>query len=540
MTALSGAGLPIAGAHDSMSMAADRPESGAAAARPRPLDQIFPLRGDANRGREMQATWRSFCRDRSPAVKTVLSAGRSPPEIAYQLGELLHNHFRTRGVTLTSDELRRLVAELLTPHGPPSHGPSPAPEGKPAGLEKTEEEEASPLADRWSGDTVSMVRPSVPEKPVQPPPAPAVTVAPREPVPFAQLLTRALALAKGRLVSRDRQAVRVAVDEAVASVAGEQGGELSVDARERLAAVALTEMAGLGLIDRLWSDRTVRAIFVNGPASIVVDRDGTLETVSERFRDQAHLVELVSRLVGLPTSGMADFRLRDGTSGFVIFPPMAPDGPILTLQRYEPAEATLERLVSGGQLDQPMADLLRLGVRSRLNMLVTGPAGAGKTALLAAIARDVDAAQRVVTVARHRHFRSAVASKVELVASPMAPFASLIAAGARLEPALLVLDGVESEDVAALSNRLVRGESGILASIRPDTMPPELAQSVDFVARLGRGEDGRFGVTAIEDSAGSAIFRREGGKLSRETTAPALAAKVRLRGHGEALAQLLR
>jgi pilus assembly protein CpaF len=326
----------------------------------------------------------------------------------------------------------------------------------------------------------------------------------------------------------------------VASVAGEQGGALSVDARERLAAVALTEMAGLGLIDRLWADRTVRAIFVNGPSSIIVDRDGTLETVSEGFRDQAHLVELVSRLVGLPAGGMADFRLRDGTSGFVIFPPVAPAGPILTLQRYEPAEATLERLVSGGQLDQPMADLLRLGVRSRLNMLVTGPAGAGKTALLIAIARDVDTAQRVVTVARHRHFRSAVTSTVELVASPTAPFAGLIAAGARLEPALLVLDAVQPEDVTALSDRLVRGESGTLASIRPDAISAELAQSADLIARLDRSGDGRFGVIAIEDSAGSAIFRRDGGKLSRETTTPAFAAKVRLRGHGEALAQLLR
>ncbi|CAN5250484.1 hypothetical protein BH10PSE6_BH10PSE6_06510 [soil metagenome] len=537
MTAYSGTGFPIVGAHDSTSMVADRPESGAAAGRPRPLDQIFPLRGDANRGREMQATWRSFCRDRSTAVKAALGAGRSPPEIAYQLGELLHNHFRTRGVILTGYELRRLVAELLA-----LHGPSAVPEGKPAETQKVEQEKKEAPPPPRPEPVVSFESQSRAEEAAQSPraPAPVVTVAPREPVPFAQLLTRALALAKGRLISRDRQAVRVAVDEAVASVAVEQGPELSVDARERLAAVALTEMAGLGLIDRLWSDRAVRAIFVNGPASIVVDRDGTLETVSERFRDQAHLVELVSRLVGLPAAGMADFRLRDGSSGFVIFPPVAPDGPVLTLWRYDPAEATLERLVTGGQLDQPMADLLRLGVRSRLNILVTGPAGAGKTGLLAAIARDVDAAQRVVTVARHRHFRSAVTSKIELVASPIAPFAGLIAAGARLEPALLVLDAVQAEDVAALSERLARGESGTLASMRPDAMSAELAQSADLVARLDRGADGRFGVIAIEDSAGSAIFRRDGVKPSRDMSTPAFAAKIRLRGHGELLAQLLR
>jgi hypothetical protein len=86
MTALSGGSRPTVGAHDFMSTVFGRPESNAAAARPRPIEQIFPLRDDANRGREMQATWRSFCRDRFSAVKAALAAGRSPPEIAHQLG----------------------------------------------------------------------------------------------------------------------------------------------------------------------------------------------------------------------------------------------------------------------------------------------------------------------------------------------------------------------------------------------------------------------------------------------------------------------
>src|SRR5436190_3211003 len=117
MTAFGGGGRPTDGVPNSMTPALDR-IVGHGDAGPRPIEQIFPLRGDANRGREMQTTWHSFCRDRLEAVRGVLAVGRSPPEIAYQLGELLHNHFRTRGVTLTSYELRRLVAELLALHGP--------------------------------------------------------------------------------------------------------------------------------------------------------------------------------------------------------------------------------------------------------------------------------------------------------------------------------------------------------------------------------------------------------------------------------------
>jgi pilus assembly protein CpaF len=122
----------------------------------------------------------------------------------------------------------------------------------------------------------------------------------------------------------------------------------------------LSEVVGLGLIDRPWFYRTVSAILINGPSSVFVDRDGTLQAVPEGFRDETHL-ELVSRLIARSASGMADLRLRDGSNGVVIFPPVAPTGPVLILRRAQPGEATLERLVASGLLDQPVADLLRLG-----------------------------------------------------------------------------------------------------------------------------------------------------------------------------------
>ena len=80
---------------------------------PRSLDEIFPLRGDVTRGRQMQETWRAFGAEMEDAVRAALDASRSPPEIAYAIGGIVHNYFRTRGVTLTSYELRRLVGELL-------------------------------------------------------------------------------------------------------------------------------------------------------------------------------------------------------------------------------------------------------------------------------------------------------------------------------------------------------------------------------------------------------------------------------------------
>ena len=531
MTAFGGGGRPN-GHPDPLSARVDPPAEGGPG-QLRPLDQIFPLRGDANRGREMQATWRSFCRDRLEAVRGVLATGRSPPEIAYQLGELLHNHFRTRGVTLTSYELRRLVAELAL-HGPAEEGPDspPGEESAPAPPQPVVAFEGEPPKTPWPGDIpATPPAPRVSDSALEPPPSPIVTVTPRgatprEGAPLERLLARAMDLAKGRGTAAAREAARLAADEAASPEASEPV--------ESPSPAASPEPPALELIDRLWSDRAVRAIFVNGPQQVFVEREGALQAVAEGFRDEAHLLELVTRLAGRPDSGIADFTLHDGSPGFVIFPPAAPAGPVLILRRAEPGKATLDGLVANGLIDRPVAELLRLGARGRLNMLVSGPRGSGKTALLAALVRDLDPAQRVVTVASHREFQWPMASKVELVASAAAPFATLISAAARLEPGLLVLDGVQLEDVAALSERLLRGAPGTVAAVGPEVMSAALARSAELVVRIDR-VDGQFRVVAVEDAAGVPAFARENGRVAR---LPAFAATLQARGLGDALAKL--
>jgi pilus assembly protein CpaF len=135
----------------------------------------------------------------------------------------------------------------------------------------------------------------------------------------------------------------------------------------------LSELCGLGPLDRIWADPSVRAVIVNGPAAIHVERQGVLEPSPERFRDQAHLAELVGRLVRRPSSDAVLFRLRDGGEGMVIFPPAAPAGPVLVLRRGEPGNATFERLIAAGTLAASMADLLRIAARCRRRCSSSGP-----------------------------------------------------------------------------------------------------------------------------------------------------------------------
>jgi len=534
MTAFSGGGRPN-GHPNPLSARSDPPAEGGPG-QPRPLDQIFPLRGDANRGREMQATWRSFCRDRLEAVRGVLGAGRSPPEIAYQLGELLHNHFRTRGVTLTSYELRRLVAELLALHGPAEEGheghepPPPVSESPPEPPEPVVAFDGESPKVPWPGDVpAEPPAPRVSDTALEPPPSPIVTVTPRDPAPrdpvapLERLLARARDLAKGRRAAPDAPP---AADEPVTPVASASAPALPGPTSPEPAPPA--EEATPSLIDRLWSDRAVKAIFVNGPRQVFVEREGALQAIDEAFDDEGQLTDLAMRLAGRPESGIATFTLPDGSAGVAIFPPAAPAGPVLSVRRAEPGQATLDGLVAKGLLDRPTAELLRLAARGRLNMLVSGPRGSGKTALLAALVRDLDPAQRVVTVAGHREFQWSMASKVELVASGEVPFATLISAAARLEPGLLVLDGVQLADVAALSERLLRGAPGTLATVRPEVMSAALARSAELVVRIDEA-DGAFRVVAVEDAAGAPAFAGR---------APAFAATLQARGLGESLAKL--
>ena len=525
MTAMDG-GERLDESPAALNSALERPR---ADGRARPLEAIFPLRGDVDRARLMQETWRAFADGMTVAVAAAFGDGRSPPEIAYAIGEIVHNYFRTRGVTLTSYELRRLVAELLAQRDRRRRSPAGGP---PAASLVQFAGEPPAGTTPWTGVDAAAPTPAVADAAFAGPPSRLVTVAPRD---IDAGLADVVAKVRARLASDPFGLPRQVVIDAIASVL--EGSR--PEARDQLARLALSELCGLGPIDRLWADRSVRAVFVNGPAAVYVERAGVIEPSPERFRDSAHLEEIVGRLVRRGAAPAVAVSLRDGSEGVVLLPPAAPAGPVLTLRRGEPGEATLQRLVAGGRLDGRMADLLRIATRSRLNMLVVGPERTGKTALLAALARDLGDA-RVVTLARHREFRWASTSKVELTASPQAPLAALLPAGLRLRPDLLVVDSLQPSDASALGDLLSAGARGVVAAGEPQAIAGVPRQSVDVLVSVGRLH-GSFVVTSIEDAIGTQLFAyRKSGGFERRTATPSFAGTVHKAGYGEALSSVLR
>lgn len=511
----------------------ERPDEGPAAldsvlerpgpdARARPLEEIFPLRGDAGRARLMQETWRAFAVGMAGRMEAAFGNGRSPPEIAYAIGEIVHNYFRPRGLTLTSYELRRLVAELLAQRRHRHHPPTSGPLVQFAGVEP------STGTASWTGADAAEPAPPVGDAVFAEPTSRLVTVTPRG-------LVEVVAKVRARLAGDPFVLARRVVIDAIASVLDGSPSE----ERDRLARLALGELCGLGPIERLWADPSIRAVFVNGPGAVYVERAGVIEPAPERFRDRGHLEEIVGRLAKPQTSSAVAISLRDGSNGVVLFPPVAPAGPVLVLRRGEPGEATLERLVEGGRLDRRMAGLLRIATRSRLNALVIGPAKAGKTVLLAALARDLGDA-RIVTLAPHREFRRESAAVVELTATPREPLATLLPAGLRLRPDLLVVDALQPSDAAVLGDLLSAGARGIVAAGEPRAMAGVPRQSVDLLVSVGRLH-GSFIVTCIEDATGAELFAyRKGGGFQCRATAPSFARAVHKAGYGEALSSVLR
>ncbi|HKU99771.1 MAG TPA: ATPase, T2SS/T4P/T4SS family, partial [Vineibacter sp.] len=282
------------------------------------------------------------------------------------------------------------------------------------------------------------------------------------------------------------------------------------------------ELFGLGPLEAAMQDETVAAIFVNGLDSVFVDRRGRLEPARVTFSDIGQLDRVVGRLAeraGVALTGdrdpLIDRRLDDGTRVIIATPPLAPAGPYIAITRPVTRTVTLDSLVAENALSPQMASVLRLAVRSRLNLLVCGAPGTGKTALLAALARVAAGENRIITIERAAELQLNLPHHVPLIVeggTGTAP-ASAFTAALALRPDRLLIDNTTEAVVSGITNAVWMGVDGIIASFGATT-PQEalerleaqlrsaepalpstevhrrLARSFELVVHLGRQHDG--------------------------------------------------
>src|SRR6202167_3223528 len=207
-----------------------------------------------------------------------------------------------------------------------------------------------------------------------------------------------------RLSEIRREDVRREMSQILENLVGGESTPMTFEERERLSSEVLDEVFGLGPLEPLLNDPTVSDILVNTYKRVYVERHGMLEETSVQFRDDAHLMAIIDRIVSAigrrvdESSPMVDARLADGSRVNAIIPPLAVDGPCLSIRRFGHQRVNANDMVNNHTLTPSMLDLLRGCVKARLNILVSGGAGAAKTTLLNVLSSNISSRERIVTI----------------------------------------------------------------------------------------------------------------------------------------------
>ncbi|MGE5486506.1 MAG: CpaF family protein [bacterium] len=206
------------------------------------------------------------------------------------------------------------------------------------------------------------------------------------------------------LVAIDNARVRSEIRQALVALMEDEPTLLNALEKQQVIDEVLDEVFGLGPLEPLLEDPTVSDILVNGPRQVYVERKGVLELTSVAFRDDAHLMRIIDKIVSQvgrrvdESTPMVDARLSDGSRVNVIIPPLALDGPVLSIRRFSRDKLMPPDLVARNTLTQGMMELLEAAVKARLNILISGGTGAGKTTLLNALSAFVSPKERIITI----------------------------------------------------------------------------------------------------------------------------------------------
>src|ERR1700726_281555 len=206
------------------------------------------------------------------------------------------------------------------------------------------------------------------------------------------------------LATIDNQRVRAEVRQAVIQLIDPEPTLFSSLEKQQISDEVLDEVFGLGPLEPLLQDPTISDILVNGCRQVYVERKGLLELTNVTFRDDQHLLRIIDKIVSQvgrrvdESTPMVDARLLDGSRVNAIIPPLAVDGPLLSIRRFPAERLKAEDLVTLRALTQPMLDFLTHCVRARLNGLISGGTGSGKTTFLNVLSSFIGERERIVTI----------------------------------------------------------------------------------------------------------------------------------------------
>jgi pilus assembly protein CpaF len=377
---------------------------------------------------------------------------------------------------------------------------------------------------------------------------------------------------------------RTQIQDVCERLMGQQSLAFNIPTRQRIIKEIQNEILGLGPLEGLLADPSLSDILVNGPHQIYVERQGRLELSSARFDNDRHLMTIIDRIVSRvgrridESSPMVDARLPDGSRVNAIIPPLALNGPVMSIRRFAVERLTIDRLVELGELNHNVARVLQAVVRARLNILISGGTGTGKTTLLNVLSGFIPPDERVITIEDSAELQLQQPHVIRLETRPPniegrgeVAQRDLVRNSLRMRPDRIVVGEVRGAEALDMLQTMNTGHDGSLTTIHANAardaltriesmvamsginlpsrpLRAQIASALDLVIQLERHEDGRRRIVSLQEINGvegdiitmSEIFRfeREGidrdgkvlGRLMATGLVPRFYEKIRKRG----------
>jgi pilus assembly protein CpaF len=313
---------------------------------------------------------------------------------------------------------------------------------------------------------------------------------------------------------------------------------LSFAERERLSREILDEIFGLGPLEPLLKDPTISDILVNRYNKVYVERAGKIESTGLSFKDDAHLMQIIDRIVSRvgrrvdESSPMVDARLADGSRVNAIIPPLAIDGPCLSIRRFGRDPLTARNMIENKTLTEPMLELLSAMVKGRLNIVVSGGTGAGKTTLLNVLSGYIPNSERIVTIEDAAELQMKQEHVVRLETRPpniegkgAVRQRQLVINSLRMRPDRIIVGEVRGEEAFDMLQAMNTGHEGSLTTVHANSprdalarmesmfsmanlnlperaMRQQIASAIHAVVQVSRMSDGTRKVTSISEVTG--------------------------------------
>ena len=288
---------------------------------------------------------------------------------------------------------------------------------------------------------------------------------------------------------------RHAVAGMIAEIISSQRVPLNLNEQDKMQEELLDEVFGLGPLEPLLRDKSISDIMVNGKDNIFIEKGGILRRVDATFRDDRHLMQIIDRIVSRigrrvdESSPMVDARLPDGSRVNAIIPPLALDGPAVSIRRFGTGPVAASQLTALKSISPEMLELLAAAVRARISILISGGTGAGKSTLLNILSQFIPQTERVVTIEDAAELQLALQNIVRLETRPpnvegqgAIRQRQLLINSLRMRPDRIIIGEVRGEEAFDMLQAMNTGHEGSMATIHANTTRDALSRLESMVA----------------------------------------------------------